>query len=59
MTLSTVGYGDLHPTTPASKLFTMVFFSVGAGIFVTFITKLAAQRRAYHLPVHRDHRDKA
>ena len=42
MTLSTVGYGDLHPTTPVSKVFTMVFFAVGAGIFVSFITKLAA-----------------
>ena len=59
MTLSVVGYGDLHPATPVSKGFTMVFFSVGAGSFVSFITKLAAQRRAYHLPVHRDHGDKA
>ena len=57
MTLSTVGYGDLHPTTAVSKIFTIVFLFVGAGIFVSFITKLTAQRRSYHLPIHRRHQD--
>ena len=57
MTLSTVGYGDLHPTSSISKIFTIVYFVVGAGIFVNFITKLAAQRRHYHLPGHRRHKD--
>ena len=57
MTLATVGYGDLHPTSSISKIFTIVYFVVGAGIFVNFITKLAAQRRHYHLPGHRRHKD--
>lgn len=57
MTLSTVGYGDLHPTSSTSKIFTIVYFVVGAGIFVNFITKLAAQRLHYHLPGRRHHAD--
>ena len=26
VTLTTIGYGDLHPTTPASKIFTIFWF---------------------------------
>ncbi len=37
--LATVGYADLHPTTPLSKLFTVVYLL--ARLFVAFITKLA------------------
>jgi hypothetical protein len=35
-TIATVGYGDLHPTTPISKVFTIfyIFFGVGIGIFI-------------------------
>ena len=58
MTLSTVGYGDLHPTTPLSKIFTMIFLIAGAGVFVGFVTRLAAQRRPYHFPDHGHHVDK-
>ena len=57
MTLATVGYGDLHPTSSISKIFTMVYFLVGAGVFVNFITKLAAQRRHFHLSGHRQRED--
>jgi hypothetical protein len=32
VTLSTVGYGDLHPTTPASQLFTALFILTGVAI---------------------------
>lgn len=45
ITLTTVGYGDLNPTTTASKLFTVVLILVGLGVIVTFaerIAKLAA-----------------
>ena len=45
MTLSTVGYGDLHPTTEMSKIFTVVYLFVGAGIFIGFITKVAEQNK--------------
>jgi len=47
MTLSTVGYGDLHPTTTVSKLFTMVYILTGAGVFVAFISKVTALRRRH------------
>lgn len=33
-TLATVGYGDLHPTTDASQLFTAVFILAGVSIAV-------------------------
>lgn len=39
VTLATVGYGDLHPTTPASKLFTIAFIFIGVGLgFIIFST---------------------
>ena len=44
MTLSTVGYGDLNPTGPISKIFTIIYILVGLGIFVAFITKMSEQR---------------
>ena len=41
MTLTTVGYGDLHPVTPAAKVFTMVYVFLGIGVLVAFVTRLA------------------
>ena len=41
-TLATVGYGDLHPTTPLSKVFTIAYIVLGVGVFVAFITKVTA-----------------
>lgn len=41
MTLTTIGYGDLHPTTDFSKIFTMIYALVGMGLFVAFATQLA------------------
>jgi voltage-gated potassium channel len=43
-TLATVGYGDLHPTTPLSKVFTIVYIVLGVGVFVAFITKVTAHQ---------------
>lgn len=41
ITLTTVGYGDLSPTTPISKIFTMIYIFVGIGILIVFIEKIA------------------
>jgi voltage-gated potassium channel Kch len=41
MTLTTVGYGDLSPTTPATRLFTVVFVLIGIGILLGFIDVVA------------------
>jgi len=43
-TLATVGYGDLAPSTDLSKIFTVMYVIVGAGVFVSFITKLQVIR---------------
>ncbi len=52
VTLATVGYGDLSPTRPETKLFTVLYIIMGLGLLSTFIVKLAgfserpfAQRR--------------
>lgn len=41
ITLTTVGYGDLSPTGPGSKLFTVVFLLVGIGLLLSFIERIA------------------
>ncbi len=41
-TLATVGFGDLHPTTPLSKVFTTIYIVLGVGVFVAFITKVTS-----------------
>ncbi len=41
MTIATIGYGDLAPTTPLSKIFTIVMALAGIGVFVGIVTKLA------------------
>ena len=41
VTLATVGYGDLHPTTPLGRAFTILYILVGVGILAAFITGLA------------------
>lgn len=40
VTISTVGYGDIHPTTIAGKLFGIVLIIFGIGSFLTIITRL-------------------
>lgn len=44
ITLSTVGYGDLSPTTGFSKIFTIVYIFLGISIFVSFVSMLAKER---------------
>lgn len=41
ITLTTVGYGDLSPTRPGTKIFTMVFVIVGIGILLALINMVA------------------
>ena len=41
VTLATVGFGDLHPSSAASKLFTAAYIIVGVGILVAFYSRLA------------------
>lgn len=41
ITLTTVGYGDMHPTAPLSKAFTVGFVLVGVGLVFYIFTSLA------------------
>lgn len=41
ITLTTVGYGDLSPTSRASKLFTVVIVLIGIGLLVSLIERIA------------------
>jgi len=43
MTIATIGYGDLAPTTPLSKIFTIIMALSGIGIFVGIATRLAQE----------------
>jgi len=42
MTMSTIGYGDFTPSTPASKLFTILFALGGIGVFAAMVSKIVA-----------------
>ena len=59
VTLATVGYGDLTPTTAAGKIFTMCYIVFGIGLLVAFANKLAgailAQRQMRIEQHHHDH----
>jgi len=41
ITLTTVGYGDLYPHSPAGKVFTMIYVLVGLGLISGFVFLLA------------------
>jgi hypothetical protein len=40
MTMSTIGYGDLAPTTAFSKIFTIIFALLSIGVFVAVVSKI-------------------
>jgi len=48
ITLATVGYGDLTPTTPVGKIVAVIFVIVGVGIFLAFLNKVMEQRVERH-----------
>jgi hypothetical protein len=44
VTLATVGFGDLHPTTDVAKLFTIAYIVCGLGVIAAFISELTKYR---------------
>jgi voltage-gated potassium channel len=56
VTISTVGYGDIAPTTAASKGFSIFLIIIGIGTFltiVTTVTQMLIQRGQSHIRRHR------
>jgi voltage-gated potassium channel len=51
VTLATVGYGDLVPTTDLGKIFTTFYIFSGVGIIATYVT-VTAQRRGERFGQH-------
>lgn len=41
VTLTTVGYGDLHPTTSGTEIFTIFYILTGIGVFVALLASVA------------------
>lgn len=42
-TLTTVGYGDIHPTTDESRIVTALFILVGVGIVIAALTSIGSR----------------
>ncbi len=43
MTLTTVGYGDLYPTHPTSKIITAIYSLLGVGIVLFALSTIASE----------------
>jgi voltage-gated potassium channel len=43
VTLTTVGYGDLAPTTAGTQIFTIFYILTGIGVFVALLASIAQQ----------------
>ena len=43
VTLTTVGYGDLSPTTDATRIFTIIYILTGFGVLIALLTSVAQQ----------------
>lgn len=57
MTLTTIGYGDVHPVTDLGKIFTMIYATVGLGIMAMFIS-VVAKSYLYSNQSHHHHHHK-
>jgi voltage-gated potassium channel Kch len=60
MTTSTIGYGDLVPTTTFSKIFTIMFAILSIGVFVAVVSKIVQitlQHRKHSRQKLRQHKD--
>jgi hypothetical protein len=56
VTLATVGFGDLHPTSDVAKLFTVIYILFGLGVIAAFISEITKHRAAAITRVtHHDH----
>ena len=47
VTLTTVGYGDLSPTTDASKLFTVVYLAIGVSLLGATFNEILKRRQRH------------
>lgn len=41
-TLTTVGYGDIHPTTDGSRVFTAIYILLGVGVVIAALTRIGS-----------------
>jgi hypothetical protein len=60
VSLTTVGYGDLVPTTDESRLFTALYLILGVGLLMGFITSAAnakLEERQKHLEEHQHEKE--
>ena len=48
ISLATVGYGDLTPTTPLAKIFTMIYIINGIGILLALFDRIRVVRSDHH-----------
>ena len=48
ITLTTIGYGDLAPSQPISKVFTIVYIFFGLSLLAGFLNLLAKEREEIH-----------
>ena len=44
ITLATIGYGDIAPTTDLSKIVTVIYGIAGLGVMAALISRIASQR---------------